>query len=340
MYTHANARRNISVLLFSLLWHLLLLCLLLKYQNNEHAPFEKREELSKKQKKEWADTGPTSAPVIFYDIPDTPATDKQQENNTQSDAIPETSANIEQEHVQQPVQPEPTSKQEHAYKEQTQQESRQEHIPIEEIPVQTTLADDTIEKKQESAEEQSTAQEDTDGKHQPSILKTGQNHKQEQPAPETQSPQQKTIDQKLTLAQLAQNFFDHVNQHNAAMAVVSDNKGEVDAYQLKQLRYLEKIMECLVNAYKINNHKLMSIEQAQEATILLGINKDGTLRHLEVTQSSGNSTVDLFAMAMFKDASSSFPPIPKSFDENYFYIPVTFGDLRYFQSTRFWHLRN
>lgn len=152
--------------------------------------------------------------------------------------------------------------------------------------------------------------------------------KQEQP----QSPS-------LTLAQLTQGFMQHLQE--SPMTVRSQKQGQASMEQLQQMHYMQKIIGCIVNSYKIHNNSSLRGYNMQQARIQLAINKDGTIHTLQLVQSSGNMTIDQFLLTMFQDASSSFPPMPSSFKEQTFYLPLFNVDrLESFQSTNGWYIDN
>ncbi len=154
--------------------------------------------------------------------------------------------------------------------------------------------------------------------------------------PTTQTPPQSPT---LTLAQLTQGFMQHLQE--SPMTVRSNNDGQASMEQMKQMHYMQKVIACIVNSYKINNNSSLRGYSMQQARVQLAINRDGTIHTLQLVQSSGNMTIDQFLLTMFQDASSSFPPLPSSFKENTFHVPVFNVDrLESFQSTNGWYIDN
>lgn len=144
----------------------------------------------------------------------------------------------------------------------------------------------------------------------------------------------------LSLAQLTQGFVGHLEQ--AAMAVRGNHSGAATAEQLKQINFCQKILNCVVNSYKIqrmnmpNNHREM-----KAARILLVLNDNGSINALEMHQSSGNVAVDNFLLELFRDASSSFPPVPASFNQKTYMLPVfNIDHLEALQSSKNWYIDN
>src|SRR3990172_3351791 len=125
----------------------------------------------------------------------------------------------------------------------------------------------------------------------------------------------------LTLADIAQGFVNQVNLQ-AAMEVKSNTQGTTSMDQLKHLNYCQKIISCLVNSYKINKYSAPKEEQTNRLCIQLVINENGSIHTLRIVQSSGNPMLDQFLIDMFKDASSSFPPVPQSFSQKPYHLPL------------------
>lgn len=156
----------------------------------------------------------------------------------------------------------------------------------------------------------------------------------EQPIAQT-PPQSPT----LTLAQLTQGFMQHLQE--SPMTVRSNNNGQASMEQLQQMHYMQKVIACIVNSYKIHNNSSMRGYSMQQARVQLAINRDGSIHTLQLVQSSGNLTVDQFLLTMFQDAGSSFPPLPSSFKEHTFHVPVFNVDrLESFQTTNGWYIDN
>ncbi len=144
----------------------------------------------------------------------------------------------------------------------------------------------------------------------------------------------------LTLAQLTEGFLQHLQE--SPMAVQSDRQGNASMEQLQHMHYCQKIIDCIVNSYKINKTRTISSDAMQQAArIHLALNKNGSISILTIVQSSGNITIDQFLLHMFSDASSSFPPLPSSFNEQPYHLPTFNVDhLESFQSTNGWYIDN
>jgi TonB family protein len=116
----------------------------------------------------------------------------------------------------------------------------------------------------------------------------------------------------LSLAQLTQGFLHHVKDEGKhAIHMLGKKTGMPSDEQIKYERYLQKINWCLQNSFNINQHQLLLPSTAEyNSHIRFSLNKNGTLTHCSIAKSSGNHQLDQFILFIFKDASTSFPPIP------------------------------
>lgn len=143
---------------------------------------------------------------------------------------------------------------------------------------------------------------------------TQQTPQQKNPVSTISQPPQKTINKKspLSLAQLTQGFLNHVrNEGNHTIAMIGKKNSMPSDEQIKHERYLQKLSWCLQNSFTINNDRFPQ-SATTEATvhIFLALNKDGTMKQVNITKSSGNIHLDSFTLFIFHDASASFPPVP------------------------------
>lgn len=117
----------------------------------------------------------------------------------------------------------------------------------------------------------------------------------------------------ITLAQLTQGFLNHLkNEGSHAIHMLGKKNGKPSDEQIKYERYLEKLSWCLQNSFNIYNNRLPGSARLEDTVhVLLSLNKDGSLKHCHVSQTSGNRDLDSFTLFIFKDASTSFPPVPQ-----------------------------
>lgn len=152
----------------------------------------------------------------------------------------------------------------------------------------------------------------------------------------------------ITLAQIAQGFVSHMQQApsqesgvDSGMDVVSNKHGKASMNQLQQLHYCQKIIGCIVNSYKINRFNSPGGHQDNKLCVHLALKQDGSIHTLRIVQSSGNSMLDQFVLATFKDASSSFPPLPQTFKQIPYHLPFFNIDrIESLQTTQGWYIDN
>jgi len=122
----------------------------------------------------------------------------------------------------------------------------------------------------------------------------------------------------LTLAQLTKGFLEHIKDEGKHRITTIGQEGQIPtAEQLKHERYIEKLSWCLQNSFKINNDKFPTTEPDKTIVkVYLALNKNGTVKELKIVESSGDRLLDQFVHYIFRDASSSFPPVPHYFPQN------------------------
>jgi TonB family protein len=122
------------------------------------------------------------------------------------------------------------------------------------------------------------------------------------------SPKQKP----LTLADIGQGFLAE-SRHNGTYGVTMEGKkgGHITDEQIKIERYVERLTWCLQNSLRIQRSNIEALTRSEMSVyVFLELERSGTIRHLELIKSSGSSQLDQQTLAIFKDASSSFPPVP------------------------------
>ena len=131
--------------------------------------------------------------------------------------------------------------------------------------------------------------------------------------------------QKMSLAQIAQNFSHYAQNENRRTATaISNIKGLPTDEQLAHENYMNKIAHQFIESSKRYREKAPRIT-GNLSRIIVGIslNRDGTIHDLILIESSGSPALDQFVFFLFRDASSSYPPVPKSFPQD----PYTFSIL-------------
>lgn len=153
-----------------------------------------------------------------------------------------------------------------------------------------------------------------------------------QPRPRPKNPalqrqQQKT---KLSLAQLAQGFVDHM-QHEGdyTIAMSGNDNAKATESQLKIGRFLQKIIGSVQNAWRCNTNRYpLSRPVIVSIHFTIVINKNGTLNKVGIDKSSGNHLIDDYIKLIVQDASTSFPAIPDYMSHDICSIRCTLDDIR------------
>lgn len=116
----------------------------------------------------------------------------------------------------------------------------------------------------------------------------------------------------LTLAAIGRGFIEQAKYdgtHNVTM--LGKKGGAISAEQLKIERYVERLSWCLQNSFKVLRNSIEPhISSEAEVQIYLQLDRSGTIQELRLLKGSGSSTLDNHTLAVFKDAGSSFPPVP------------------------------
>jgi len=286
-------RRAIFVaLIVSLLLHFIIPISFLYIKSNKTDSNKNRDNLSLEQKKEdtlkWAArkarANQFGAPVIFKDEPEETIPEQINQTEPTGQDIPET-------------------------KQLTQATKQEEPNKSEESPLR---------EKQEELQKTALQQIKNIANKLTTHITPPKQPKQQPVSPTKQphppSPQQKP----LTLAQLTKGFLEHIKDEGKDRITTIGQEGRTPtAEQLKNERYIEKLSWCLQNSFKINRDKFPVTEPVKTTVkVFLALNQNGTVKELGVVESSGNRLLDQFTHYIFRDASSSFPPVPQYLPHN------------------------
>ena len=154
---------------------------------------------------------------------------------------------------------------------------------------------------------------------QETIQETREEPKQEEKIASISS-QKSNQKEPLSFAQIAQGFAAQIAQVD--MAVESNRQGPANMTMVVMVNYFQKVLKNIGESYSITNRTAPNDPQAQDAHVMIALNKDGTLHSVNLMQSSGNQRVDNYLLQLVKHASSSFPPVPSAIKENPLRMPV------------------
>jgi len=311
----AGQREGRSVALFvALLLHIPLVLLLLALQHDPadtvwHLLLDEEtlQKMSDQEREEWVATRMASGAPIVLQSPSQPAPEQKQleQEAKEEEAVAEAeSEQLEKEEV-----PEP--------------KKIVEEVRVDETkPVPITIAQQEpkpVENPQPEPPKRVEKKEPVSEKTPQTVLQ------QQQPQPN------------LTLAQLAQGFVQHLQDaQEGEMNMEGKRSGHPSEDQMRRGRYAQKVLQCVIESYHRNRYRAPRVEQQGDIAVAVVINQDGSLGVCKLVQPSGSYEIDQFVQALFKDAGSSFPPVPKSFKEPAFPVRFNIPSIHAFASTSHW----
>lgn len=345
-----SKKTKVAIILLVLLIHLFLLLpfVIMDFTFLPQSPLEKKvQELHKKVHKleeqepeEWAalksHATQMSAPVILVD--DSNAKKDEEKNEEEPDDL--TPSEPEAEELLPEKQPDqktldketlrPTSI-DIPEKENTHpvvQKEEKKTAEMQEIkPQQTQVAQQTLIEKKPTPQAPSVAKAmaGRPPKPRPKIPAVAQ-PRQKQPT--TKPAQQQR--QKISLAQLAQGFTDHMkHEGDYTISMSGHDNAKATESQLKIGRFLQRIIGSVQNAWRVNTSRYpLSHAVIVSIHFTIVINKNGTLNKVGIDKSSGNQLIDNYIKLIVQDASLAFPSIPDYMSHDICSIRCTLDDIR------------
>jgi outer membrane biosynthesis protein TonB len=263
---------------------------------NHHTPWAARK----------ARSGPLGAPVIMQNPTPQPATHQTSIlAPQQTTATPYTSS----------AQPEPIHQSEE--KQQNKEETSAQE------PAHTKTHTQPIPEVQKEAplEHYKTTLDHTYTQHKTSETTSTDQQKNPSAPRQKQSaaPTTQSLAKQMTLADLTRRFLDHSADADgtSTVSIIGDKSKLPTEDQLKHERYIEKLTACIHNSCSMNRHKQPHMENVGGSLeIFMALNQNGSIQTVELIRSSGSHHIDAFFMHVFKDAASSFPPVPHYLPHN------------------------
>lgn len=124
----------------------------------------------------------------------------------------------------------------------------------------------------------------------------------------------------FNLSKLAQGFLDYARSTGDSLVEVrGGHDGPPTDEQLKHERYWQKLAWCIQKTSKMyqDHYKKIPFIHTQTAWQML-LNRDGTIAHMVLVQSSGIQALDSLLQKVIQEASSAFPPVPAYFTGPYY----------------------
>jgi len=318
-------RRNRSIALFAaLLFHVPLLLILLSLKHDPvdtiwHLVLDEEtlRRMKEEEREQWVATRVPGggAPILFQSPQEQP--EQMQEQQAPLAVTEHKEAEMAQ------AQPEPA---EHDQVEEDVLKPPKvvEILPAKEAkPVATALAQDTFKPAIEKPKQEQPKK----------VVKNEQPKKHEPQTSVMSQPQQSSV----TLAQLAQGFVQHLKDaQEGEMNMEGAATGHPSEDQLRRGRYAQKILQCVIESYHRNRYRAPRVDHQREISVAVVVNRDGTLGMFQLVQPSGVFEVDQFVQALFKDAGTSFPPMPTAFKQSVFPVRFNIPSVHAFSSTAHW----
>jgi len=319
-------RRNRSIALFAaLLFHIPLLLLLLSLKHDPvdtiwHLVLDEEtlQRMREEEREQWVATRvPGGAPILLQSPSAQPSPSAKPE-----EAIGEDGPVQEREKPMEIAQSEPVEEQ--IEKEEVPKPQKLVEVPPAEEakPVPTALVQEIPKPVIERPKEEP-----------PKKLVKKEQPKKEEPRTTIAPPAQSSV----TLAQLAQGFVQHLKDaQEGEMNMEGAATGHPSEDQLRRGRYAQKILQCVIESYHRNRYRAPRVDHQTEICVAVVVNRDGTLGMFQLVQPSGVFEVDQFVQALFKDAGTSFPPMPSAFKQSVFPVRFNIPSVHAFSSTAHW----
>lgn len=134
-----------------------------------------------------------------------------------------------------------------------------------------------------------------------------------QPQPERKKTRKKKGATKgVTLAHLAQGYLDSLDQGGSYTIGMAGNPNKLPTNEQLQLEnFSGKLIWHVQNIHHINFERFNLPAMQSSIHIYFMLDRKGHMSNLKILQSSGSTKVDDYIVYLFKEASSSFPPLPQ-----------------------------
>ncbi|PKN03620.1 hypothetical protein CVU75_01370 [Candidatus Dependentiae bacterium HGW-Dependentiae-1] len=126
----------------------------------------------------------------------------------------------------------------------------------------------------------------------------------------------------VSMASLARGFLDNIkNEGPHAVTMIGGKEGgKITTEQLKMERYVQRLNWYLQNSFRINRGRYREQHPATTAEVYLVLERNGHIKDVRILRTSGDPLLDDHTLFVFKDAGSSFPPVPQYLPQDPFTI--------------------
>ncbi len=116
----------------------------------------------------------------------------------------------------------------------------------------------------------------------------------------------------VSMANLARGFLDNIkNEGTSAITMIGGKEGgRITSEQLKVERYVQRLNWYLQNSFRINRDRYRKQHPSTTAEVYLSLERNGRIKDVHILRTSGDPLLDDHTLYVFKDAGSSFPPVP------------------------------
>ena len=116
----------------------------------------------------------------------------------------------------------------------------------------------------------------------------------------------------VSMANLARGFLDNIkNEGTSAITMIGGKEGgRITTEQLKVERYVQRLNWYLQNSFRINRDRYRKQHPSTTAEVYLSLERNGRIKDVRILRTSGDPLLDDHTLYVFKDAGSSFPPVP------------------------------
>ncbi|MDZ4149939.1 energy transducer TonB [Methylicorpusculum sp.] len=126
----------------------------------------------------------------------------------------------------------------------------------------------------------------------------------------------------VSMASLARGFLDNIkNEGPHAVTMIGGKEGgKITTEQLKMERYVQRLNWYLQNSFRINRERYRKQHPSTTAEVYLVLERNGHIKDVRILRTSGDPLLDDHTLFVFKDAGSSFPPVPQYLPQDPFTI--------------------
>lgn len=137
-----------------------------------------------------------------------------------------------------------------------------------------------------------------------------------QPAEKRTPAETKKPKHRMTLAQLAQGFSASMQKNNPSKLPNKGKRtGEEIVMQLVGERVIEVLTRSMQKPARMAQPSFRRLPRNCVVHLILVLNKDGSVKHLQLEESTGDTAVDTYVVGRFSQCNDQFPRLPRTFKD-------------------------